>query len=314
MTRDPSRFSIAARLYAMAFRRGDDDAGYSWATMVMEGMVPAANKELEVAQAEKATQTYSQLARKGHAQAQFGMGRLVLAKILSQKEPSSEPQHKQVQMAVDLWQSAGRNGYADAWFELGQLFHQGQLVPRDKSRALTYFEHGARGGSAMACHALGTLYLARAKKFVEQSAQAEASKNSALAARYFLQAAQKGHAASAYNVGLLYLLPPGADNNKETKEQHKIRHGVQPDDQNAREWFSAAASKSMYRRFSHYRLFTRYDELWRHVDGRPWHVRERHTRWRPGGGAACVPACRPTVPPDAGTCLLAHSGTASDSA
>ncbi|KAL4398924.1 hypothetical protein ACI68E_004321 [Malassezia pachydermatis] len=298
----------------MAFRRGDDDAGYSWATMVMEGMVPAANKELEVAQAEKATQTYSQLARKGHAQAQFGMGRLVLAKILSQKEPSSEPQHKQVQMAVDLWQRAGRNGYADAWFELGQLFHQGQLVPRDKSRALTYFEHGARGGSAMACHALGTLYLARAKKFVEQSAQAEASKNSALAARYFLQAAQKGHAASAYNVGLLYLLPPGADNNKETKEQHKIRHGVQPDDQNAREWFSAAASKSMYRRFSHYRLFTRYDELWRHVDGRPWHVRERHTRWRPGGGAACVPACRPTVPPDAGTCLLAHSGTASDSA
>lgn len=122
---------------------------------------------------------------------------------------------------------------------LGQLYHHGRLVPRDQARALTCFEHGARGGSAQASHALGTLYLKRAHKQADAHDTSAASQCSALAARYFLQAAKKGHAASAYNVGLLYM-----DSGEGTKAQHKVRHGVLPDDRSAREWFAAAASKS----------------------------------------------------------------------
>ena len=166
------------------------------------------------------------------------MGRLVLAKITSKTDgqPNDE-EIKQVQMAVDLWQRAGRNGYAEAWFELGQLYYTGQLVRQDKSRALTYFEHGARGGSAQASHALGTIYAERAQSSADSHLMDEATTLSALAARYFLQAAQNGHIPSAYNMGHLYLcrdIP---------SKEHKSRYGVLPDDRNAREWFAAASSK-----------------------------------------------------------------------
>jgi len=244
MTRSPQRFGVVARLYQIAFRRGSDDAGYSWATMVLEGLVTAPTKEWETAQVEEATKMYSQLARKGHAQSQFGMGRLVLAKLVSQTGPQRD--EKQVQMAIDLWQRAGRNGYADAWYELGQLYYSGQLIEEDKSRAASCFQQGARGGSALASHALGTIYLKRAKKEAEDGLMAECAKHSALASRYFMQAAQKGHAASAHNVGLLYLHPEAMPRTKEGREDHKVRHGVLPDDHNAREWFAAAAARSTY--------------------------------------------------------------------
>lgn len=244
MTRSPQRFGVVGRLYHIAFRRGSDDAGYSWATMVLEGLIAAPTKEWETAQVEEATKVYSQLARSGHAQAQFGMGRLVLAKHLSQTGPQRD--EKQVQMAIDLWQRAGRNGYADAWYELGQLYYAGQLVQEDKSRAASCFQQGARGGSALACHALGTIHLARAKKEAEGGHMAECAKHAALASRYFMQAAQKGHAASAYNVGLLYLHPEAVPTTKEGREDHKARHGVLPDDHNAREWFAAAAARSTF--------------------------------------------------------------------
>jgi len=263
MTRSPQRFGVVARLYHIAFRRGSEDAGYSWATMVLEGLIMAPTKEWETAQVEEATKVYSQLARTGHAQSQFGMGRLVLAKLLSQTGPQRDD--KQVQMAIDLWQRAGRNGYADAWYELGQLYYSGELIQEDKSRATSCFQQGARGGSALASHALGTIHLRQAKKEADGGHTAECAKLSALAARYFMQAAQKGHAASAYNVGLLYLHPDAMPTTKEGREDHKMRHGVLPDDHNAREWFAAAAARSTYARSANTRLSTRIDELRGHA-------------------------------------------------
>ena len=235
MNYEPQRLAIVGVMYGIASRRGDEDARYSWATMVMEGLLSTHSKQLDVLQAEAATAAYSQLARKGHARAQFGMGRLVLAKVLS--KTGADAADKQVQMAVDLWQRAGRNGYAEAWYELGQLYHGGQFVPQDKLRALTCFEHGSRGGSAQASHALGTIYLTRARSQADRAEMANAANSSALAARYFLQAAQKGHAASAYNMGLLYMRTSMSEN------EHKARQGVLPDDRSAREWFAAAASR-----------------------------------------------------------------------
>lgn len=238
VVRDMRRLPIVACMYFIAYRQGDDDAGFSWATMVMEGLLPTSSKELDAIQAQAATATYSRLASKGHGQAQFGMGRLVLAKITSKTdEQPNDEEIKQVQMAVDLWQRAGRNGYAEAWFELGQLYYTGQLVRQDKSRALTYFEHGARGGSAQASHALGTIYAERAQSSADRHLTDEATTLSALSARYFLQAAQNGHIPSAHNMGHLYLSRDIPD------KEHKTRYGVLPDDRNAREWFAAASSK-----------------------------------------------------------------------
>lgn len=238
VVRDMRRLPIVACMYFIAYRQGDDDAGFSWATMVMEGLVPTSSKEMDALQAQAATAMYSRLASKGHGQAQFGMGRLVLAKLTSKtEEQPNDEDIKQVQMAVDLWQRAGRNGYAEAWFELGQLYYTGQLVRQDRSRALTCFEHGARGGSAQASHALGTIYAERAHSSADRHAMDEAMTLSALAARYFLQAAQNGHIPSAHNMGHLYLGRDIPD------KEHKTRYGVLPDDRNAREWFAAASSK-----------------------------------------------------------------------
>lgn len=226
----------------MAYRRGDDDAGYSWATMVLEGMVPN-EVDSTTKQVDDAMRLYADLARKGHAQSLFGMGRYLLAQAT--REP--ETAEKRVPRAIELWQRAGKSGMPDAWYELGRMYEAGELVPQDKDNALTCFEHGARAGSSLSCYALGVQHAERANK-AHESGDAKASHSaSTLANRYFLQAAQKGHAPSAYNMGVRYLLRDATDD-ASTPEQRRSAHqaqwGIVPDDRSAREWFGAASSKS----------------------------------------------------------------------
>ena len=289
LTRDPDRMGIVGRLYAMAHRRGDDDAGYSWATMVLEGYLKLPNEAENKAQIASAMDVYAALAHQGHPQAQFGMGRLLLARLAQNKEEHGV-RDKQVRQAVELWQRAGRNGMADAWYELGacfrdisnagRLYHQGGLLPRSEARAITCFEHGARNGSALASYALGVLYNARSA--ASEKRGGDPSLDAALATRYFLQAAQKGNAPSAYNMGLRYM------GDAEERDAHKARWGVMPDDASAREWFAAAASKSMSLITQNSRrLFASHDELRRDADGGAWCTRYDTAR-RPRGSEASV--------------------------
>lgn len=219
LSRAPERYAVTFELYRLAHRRGDPDAGYSWATMVLEGLVPGAHVTPQ-----EAVDVYVRLARDGHAQAKFGLGRVLLAQGAQTHDPAGAAAR-----AAALWQSAGRSGMADAWYELGRLHMDGVFVPRDEHKALVALERGARAGSSLAAYALGVLHSERAERGETQAAE--------LATRYFLRAAQRGHAPSAYNMGVRYL---AAD---ETREAHHARWGVFPDDRSARDWFAAAAAK-----------------------------------------------------------------------
>lgn len=223
LSQAPERHAVTFRLYRLAHRRGDPDAGYSWATMVLEGLVPDAGVTPQ-----EAVDVYVRLARDGHAQAKFGLGRVLIAQAPRTPDPRAS-----IERAAAMWQSAGRSGMADAWYELGRLHMDGTHVPQNEENALAAFEQGARSGSALSAYALGVLHGQRAS-------QGDA-KSAALSTRYFLRAAQKGHAPSAYNMGVRYMGDSSA-----TREAHHARWGVYPDDKSARDWFAAAAGKSAY--------------------------------------------------------------------
>ncbi|PKI82382.1 hypothetical protein MVES1_003351 [Malassezia vespertilionis] len=231
VSRDADRYNVASSLFWMAFRRGDDDAGYSWATMVLEGLTRSQqDKHAASSLSTKAVEIYTDLAKKGNAHAEFGLGRIVLSHLRKNASPAAADK----QRVVSLWQRAAKHGLADAWYELGRLYHSG-FLPGEQDKALGALENGARAGSAHATYALGVLHGIRAEKTAQQDPK-RAHDASTLSSRYFLQAAQKGHAPSAYNMGVRYLL-------REDSEKHQTRWGVTPDDRSAREWFGAAASK-----------------------------------------------------------------------
>lgn len=241
LSRDARRNQVVGQLYALAHRRGDDDAGYSWATMVLEGLIQGATDPSRAA--DEAMELYATLARKGHPQALFGMGRVLLAQI----EATPDTAASRMPRVIELWERAGKSGMPDAWFELGRMYQGTPYLDRDTDRMQECFEQGARAGSTQCCYALGVQHAARADELREQNNHKAAHEAITLSNRYFLQAAQHGHAPSAYNMGLRYLLTDAADASSATEEQkraHQSQWGVVPDDRSAREWFAAAAGKS----------------------------------------------------------------------
>ncbi|WFD43678.1 hypothetical protein MPSI1_002342 [Malassezia psittaci] len=243
-SRSPDRDSVTGRLYALAYRRGDDDAGYSWATMIYEGLIHGEKSPED--RLDEVMTMYAKLARKGHPQALFGMGRLLLeqARLAPSTMSSRFPRIQQ------LWERAGRNGMPDAWYELGRLFQEKQLGIFDSKQAQHCFEQGARAGSIPCYYALGVLHGTCADELVAQGKTKEAHNVILLSNRYFLQAAQRGHAPSIYNMGLRYLFvndPQSTLSEAQQREAHAMRWGVAPDDRSAREWFAAASKKSASR-------------------------------------------------------------------
>ena len=243
LSRDARRNKVVGQLYALAHRRGDDDAGYSWATMVLEGMIQGSEDPKRAA--DEAMELYATLARKGHPQALFGMGRVLLAQI----DAAPDTAASRMPRVIELWERAGKSGMPDAWYELGRLYQGTPYLGRDTDRMQECFEQGARAGSTQCSYALGVQHATRADELREQNNAKAAHEAITLSNRYFLQAAQHGHAASAYNMGLRYLITDAPDASSATEEQkrsHQSRWGVVPDDRSAREWFAAAASKSTW--------------------------------------------------------------------
>ncbi|WFC95476.1 hypothetical protein MBRA1_002124 [Malassezia brasiliensis] len=241
LSRDARRNKVVGQLYALAHRRGDDDAGYSWATMVLEGLIQGATDPSRAAT--EAMELYATLARKGHPQALFGMGRVLLAQI----EAAPDTAATRMPRVIELWERSGKNGMPDAWYELGRMYQGTSYLGRDNDRMQECFEQGARAGSTQCCYALGVQQAARADELREQNNTKAAHDAITLSNRYFLQAAQHGHAPSAYNMGLRYLITDAANASSATEEQkraHRLQWGVIPDDRSAREWFAAAAGKN----------------------------------------------------------------------
>lgn len=120
--------------------------------------------------------------------------------------------------ALESFKAAAAKGNAEAQFNLGLMFLNGEGVPQDYKQALNWFEQSASKGNVKAQVNLGRMY-AKGKGMLS---------NHGIAASWFRKAADQGYADAQYSLGILYVTGTGA-----------------PRDYNkARELFQQAANQS----------------------------------------------------------------------
>ncbi len=96
--------------------------------------------------------------------------------------------------ALQSLQAAADNGDANAQFQLGFLYAQGQGVPQDYAQAASWFRKAADQGDALAQTSLGVMYA---------NGQG-VPRNYAQAASWYRKAADQGFADAQNNLGVMY--------------------------------------------------------------------------------------------------------------
>ncbi|CEH15802.1 Extracellular protein SEL-1 and related proteins [Ceraceosorus bombacis] len=254
-------------------------AGYSWASLVLQGAAPPplgfhlattqdGRTELKQAQQAAAVRMYATLSMQGDAMGMLGMSRLLLqtaANLKADGEGGGEERKKAVERAIALLQASSKKGISEAYYELGVLHLSGELMPANQRKAFELFELAAADGNARAHHALGVL-LSRTALDLSTSPSVRQS-DLTRSYHHFTSAAEQGDAQSAHNLGLRYLLreemvresapedqpevpdgPEGEEilNNlaqdilKKASRKHQELYGVEADDRLARQWFEKA--------------------------------------------------------------------------
>ncbi|MES2036288.1 MAG: tetratricopeptide repeat protein [Pseudomonadota bacterium] len=120
--------------------------------------------------------------------------------------------------ALESFKTAATKGNADAQFNLGLMFLNGEGVAQDYKQALSWFEQSAIKGNVRAQVNLGRMY-AKGKGMLS---------NHGIAASWFRKAADQGYADAQYSLGILYVTGTG----------------VARDYNKARELFQQAANQS----------------------------------------------------------------------
>ena len=113
---------------------------------------------------------------------------------------------KDLEKAVPWFDRAAQNGHVEAALKLGYMFEKGQGVTQDYSRARELYELAAAGGSGSALNSLGLLY--QHGYGVPQSYEK--------AATYYQQAADKGSSHAQNNLGYVYFKGLGVPQSYET--------------------------------------------------------------------------------------------------
>ncbi|MGO9950730.1 MAG: retroviral-like aspartic protease family protein [Dissulfurispiraceae bacterium] len=108
-------------------------------------------------------------------------------------------------------------GNAEAQYNLGRMYIEGQGVPRNYAEATKWYRKAAEQGHAGAQHDLGMMY---------NSGQG-VPKDDAEAARWYRKAADQGDVGAQYNLGVMY----------------REGDGVPQDDAEAVKWFCMAAEQ-----------------------------------------------------------------------
>jgi TPR repeat protein len=109
-------------------------------------------------------------------------------------DPLSRRQQRQMDEVVRLWEGAAEQGLADAQFNLGVMYHQGQGVDVDYKKAIEWFENAAEQGHADAQRNLGFIY--------DQGQGVDVDYKKAI--EWYEKAAEQGHAYAQYNLGIMY--------------------------------------------------------------------------------------------------------------
>ncbi len=92
------------------------------------------------------------------------------------------------------WQKLAENGSANAQFNMGAIYDNGDGVPEDDAEAAKWYQQAAEQGHVNAQFNLGVMY-----------ANGEGvAKNAAEAANWYRKAADQGDHRAQYNLGALY--------------------------------------------------------------------------------------------------------------
>lgn len=234
---DPRRHPLAYRLFEVAHQAGSDDAGYYWASMVLQNTAPPPPSGDQKGRAQQAVTLYQQLSAAGNARGAVGVARLLLQRVQrGQVDKAQWP--SLIEEAVKLYTQAGEKGLAEAWYDLATLFQESRFNPPDQQRARGYLQRGAELGHSGCLFALGMDHL------LDSDAG-----NKADAFQYFKQAADQGDAQSMFQVGSFYFLdrdrmaqhPDVTNGDKTMKQAHRDTFGVDANDVEARFWLEQSA-------------------------------------------------------------------------
>ncbi|SPO27796.1 uncharacterized protein UTRI_04939 [Ustilago trichophora] len=234
---DPRRQPLAFRLFEIAHQSGSDDAGYYWASMVLQNTAPPPPSGDLKSRAQQAVNLYQDLSAAGNARGSVGVARLLLQRLQrGQVDKSQWP--ALIDQAVDLYTRAGEKGLAEAWYDLASLFQESRFNPPDQERARGYLQKGAELGHSGCLFALGMHHL------LDQG-----TGNKSEAFHLFKKAAEQGDAQSMFQVGSFYFLdrdkmaqhPDVTGGDKTMKQAHKDTFGVDANDVEARFWLEQSA-------------------------------------------------------------------------
>lgn len=234
---DPRRQPLAFRLFEIAHQSGSDDAGYFWASMVLQNTAPPPPSGDIKGRAQQAVSLYQELSASGNARGSVGVARLLLQRVQrGQVDKAQWP--ALIDEAVRLYMSAGEKGLAEAWYELATLFQESRFNPPDQARAREYLTKGAELGHSGCLFALGMDHLLDS----ETGDKSEAF-------QLFKRAAEQGDAQSMFQVGSFYFLdrdkmsqhPDVTGGDKTMKQAHKDTFGVDANDVEARFWLEQSA-------------------------------------------------------------------------
>jgi TPR repeat protein/tRNA A-37 threonylcarbamoyl transferase component Bud32 len=163
---------------------------------------------------DQAADWYRRAARQGYAAAQFRLGMMCYEGRLYYKGRGAENDDRQ---AADWYRRAARQGYAAAQNNLGMMYRNGEGVERDDKQAVEWYRRAVEQGYAEAQFNLGWMYANG--RGVEQ--------NDRQAADWYRRAAEQGHAEARCNLGAMY----------------RDGQGVEQDDRQAAEWYRRAAEQ-----------------------------------------------------------------------
>ncbi|SPO29018.1 uncharacterized protein UTRI_04939_B [Ustilago trichophora] len=234
---DPRRQPLAFRLFEIAHQSGSDDAGYYWASMVLQNTAPPPPSGDLKGRVQQAVTLYQELSAAGNARGSVGVARLLLQRVQrGQVDKSQWP--ALIDQAVKLYTQAGEKGLAEAWYDLASLFQESRFNPPDQERAQAYLEKGAELGHSGCLFALGMHHLLD-----------EETGNKSEAFCLFKKAAEQGDAQSMFQVGSFYFLdrdkmaqhPDVTGGDKTMKQAHKDTFGVDANDIEARFWLEQSA-------------------------------------------------------------------------
>jgi len=96
-----------------------------------------------------ALEQFRAAAKKGHAGAQYYLGRMYL---MADGVPADYKQ------STVFFQQAAAQGHADAQYYLGVLYYLGEGVSQDYSKALKWYSEAAAQGDHVAQYSLGVMY------------------------------------------------------------------------------------------------------------------------------------------------------------